>query len=379
MHHTSKATRPILFSRFPELSTLPWTALADLPTPVQPLEGLGRAIGLPALYIKREDLSSTFYGGNKVRKLEFLLADLQRRGTSKVITFGAVGSNWILALAAYGNALGIRVEPVMVNQPFTHGVRRNILAGLHFGIDPVMVPHALLAPLEIAKRLNRNRRLEGAGSGRGRTAWLPMGGTTPLGMLGPLTGALELAEQVRAGLVPEPDYLFVPLGSCGTAAGNHVGLRLAGLGTKVVAVRVVDAAICNHATYAFHCNHLIRFMVAKGVPSERLRPVAPWELTVLYGHFGKEYGGSTAGGKEAKDLVEAHEQVRLEQTYTAKAMAGLIDEVRRGKIASHKVVLFWHTYNTAAIDRFVHEDPELTAHIRDGRLRALLSRNRHTS
>ena len=114
---------------------LPYVSLGEFPTPVQKLNQLGRQLGLDNLFIKRDDLSGKVYGGNKIRKLEFLLGDALRIGAKEVLTFGSAGSNHALATAIYARQLGLKSISMLVPQPNAHYVRRNLLMSYHCGAE----------------------------------------------------------------------------------------------------------------------------------------------------------------------------------------------------------------------------------------------------
>src|SRR4030042_5011600 len=118
---------PELFQQYPKLKAIPWVSLGQFPTPVEPMARLGERLGFQRLWVKRDDLSGPRYGGNKVRKLEFLLADAQAQGRDAVLTLGAAGSNHCLATAVYAQELGLKSIAVFVPQPVQEYVRQNPL------------------------------------------------------------------------------------------------------------------------------------------------------------------------------------------------------------------------------------------------------------
>ena len=228
---------PALFRWFPELPPrLPWVELTKVPTPVQRLSGLGEVLGMGDLYVKRDDQCGLWYGGNKPRKLEFLLADALARKAKMVITFGALGSNHAVATAICGRRLGLDVVLILVDQPLSDSVRRNLLLAHAQGAELVYAGGRLGATWAAARQwLRRTIR------GQRRLSYLIRpGGSSALGCLGYVNAALELAEQIKAGELPLPDDIFVPVGSNGTIAGLEVGIRLAGLSIRVVGVCVSD-------------------------------------------------------------------------------------------------------------------------------------------
>src|SRR5688572_13833817 len=129
---TSTTAQPLLFDRYPQLARIPWMSLAEVPTPVQPID---LQIGGAECWIKRDDLTSQIYGGNKVRKLEFLLAHAAARGVKRLITAGAAGSHHALATAVFGRQTGFAVSLVLFPQPLTDHVRAVLLTDAALGAE----------------------------------------------------------------------------------------------------------------------------------------------------------------------------------------------------------------------------------------------------
>lgn len=331
----SGATNP-LFRAFPALADrIPWRPLCQSPTPI---ESLPVDAGLARLHVKRDDQSHPGYGGNKPRKLEFFLAEAELSGRDTLITLGGVGSNHALATAIHGGALGFRTDLVLYTQPPGPHVRRNLGGLLAAGARLHYAGGTGQAFLE-ARRLFARRKSEGA-----RPYFIMVGGSTRLGVLGHVSAALELAGQVRAGEIPEPDTIFVALGTAGTAAGLVGGLRLAGLRSRVVAVRVADPIVANARLVSYFATDALDFL-RRADPS--IPPIAfgPNDFRVDTGWYGKGYGHATAEGEAAIRDVDAG--LSLETTYTGKALAACLDHCRRAKRPVN--VLFWNTYSSAPV------------------------------
>ena len=192
--------------------------LADLPTPVDNADRLARKIGAGTLHVKRDDLSGTTYGGNKVRKLEFLLADALRRETDTVITFGCAGSNHAIATALYAKECGLRTVAMLTPQTNSHAVQKNLRAHLVAGTELRHCSDDNDARRSAAEYV-RGRRA----AGFPEPVIVPGGGTSGLGALGFVNAALELSAQIDAGQLPEPELVYVALGTMGTAAGLAIG------------------------------------------------------------------------------------------------------------------------------------------------------------
>ena len=346
-----------LFQRYPALqASLPYASLATLPTPVEPWSRLGAKAGIGGLYVKRDDISGEAYGGNKVRKLEFLLACAQALGARTVLTFGAAGSNHALATAIYAEQLGLEAISMMVPQQNAHSVQRNLLRGQAAGASLRLFggrkPVSQGTVQEVVERFR---------SGAGRPFIIPAGGSAPLGVVGFVNAALELAGQVEAGLIPEPDRIYVASGTMGTCVGLLLGLAAAGLKTEVVAVRVTTAPYTSPAK--------ARKLFARTLGLLRRADGSFPDLAFPEGRFtlrdeflGEGYARYTEAGAAAVKAVKALEGVSLEGTYTGKALACLISDGASGTL-ENKNALFWNTYNSRSQDKALknvdyHQLPE---------------------
>ena len=326
----------LLFDRFPNLrDRLPWLPLATVPTPVEALPSPDGFRG--RLFVKRDDLTSPLYGGNKVRKFEYLLADARRRGARALVTAGGIGSNQGLAAALHGAALGFVVELSLSWQPVTEAVRRAVRGMVAAGARIRYARGAVGMFLNAAAAMRERRRA-------GQTPYyVPIGATNALGSVGYVAAALELAAQIRAGEVPEPDRLFVPAGTCGTAAGLLVGCRVAGLRTRVMAVRVVDRAVANTTLLLWRA-HRVAALLARLDPAVPRVRIGRREVDVVGGFAGEGYGAPTPAAEQA--LAWAAPRLHLETTYTGKALAACLASCRDR--ASGETVLFWNTHNSAS-------------------------------
>ena len=326
-----------LYARFPELEErLPRLDLCRRPSPVRRLSALEQHLGRAGLWLKNDGLLGSIYGGNKVRKLEFVLADVQRRRASTILTFGGTGSHHCLATAIYGLELGIRVAAVLLEQPETDEVRINLRLLEAAGARTVRagsLPAAAARAAWLALRCSELRLPP-------RPPYLLwVGASTPLGCVGYVNAALELAGQVREGLLPEPRAVLLPLGSKGTAAGLLLGLRLAGLKTSVIAVQVSDMPAVGARGVARLANATARLLRRRGAPIDPLSFRAD-DLTVISSPETRRYGHPTRQGEEAKALLRRLEGLTLDSTYTAKTVAALIE-----RADLPRPLLYWHTLN----------------------------------
>jgi 1-aminocyclopropane-1-carboxylate deaminase/D-cysteine desulfhydrase-like pyridoxal-dependent ACC family enzyme len=335
---TGRRSARELFARYPGTMALPWVELATLPAPIEPFPALAEAAGAGALWVKRDDLAGDPYGGNKVRKLEFLLGEALAAGASDVITFGAAGSNHALATALYGARVGLRVHSMLMSQPNARYVRRNLLAGAAAGADLHHFPdraHAMRAAAALRRRLRART---------GREPYvIPFGGTTPLSSAGFVSAGLELGTQLEYHELPEPDAVYVPLGSMGTAAGIGLGMRAAGLRTRLVGVPVVSYEMDSPQALL----DLIRRTQDVIRAAEPAFPALRWsvdDFDIARGFLGEEYARFTAAGMEAVALA-GKAGLHLEGTYTGKTLAALLAHGRAGALEG-RTVLLWDTYNS---------------------------------
>ncbi len=342
---------PYLFGRFPRLAEkIPWMPLGSFPTPVCKMEKLGQKLGCSDLYIKKDDLSGEEYGGNKVRKLEFILADAVRRRSGPVITVGAVGSNHVLATTIYAKKAGLGTVGIFVPQPVQENLRDNILCNGMMGceIEPVGgFGGAILAAGKVYVR-------EWIKSGR-RPYMLGPGGSSTLGVIGYVEAAFEIATQIESGVMPEPEFVFAPIGSGGTFAGLALGLKLAGLASQPVGVRVVDKFMATEKRMAHMANKALQYL-RKIDPSIPNAETAPEEIHIEHDYFGAGYAHYTKKGVDAIKEAAELEGIKLEGTYSGKNMAAFMDFM--GVPARSKSRgLFLSTYNSRPLDEMLRECP----------------------
>jgi len=158
---------------------------------------------------------------------------------------------------------------------------------------------------------------------------------------------LELKSQIEAGLMPEPELIFVALGSGGTMAGLEVGLRIAELKTKVIGVRVVDRVVANAHRIASLVNRTIQLLQRCGC-SVPVTPIQARSVTFFHSSFGSAYGAETAEGRRMLEQMQELEGITLDTTYTAKALAGCVEYLRRQRL-QHSVHLFWNTCSRSCL------------------------------
>lgn len=321
----------LLHERFPELrERLPFVRLGDGPSPVRRLEGVdGRGNDL---WVKDEGAYGGPWGGNKVRKLEWVLPDVKRRRRRTVLTFGALATNHGLATALYAREVGLGAALALVDQPVDDHVRAQLErlrasgATLHFTHTRARTVAAL--PWLLARHASPLPPYV-----------LPAGGSSPVGALGYVEVALELAEQVRAGELPEPAWAVVAVGTGGTAAGLALGLRLAGLRTRVLAVVVNDLLRLDERMLARLAGRSARLLARRDATLPPGLEAVGASLVVTRDWLGAGYGQATPESNLAREVAAG---VGLDPVYTAKAFAGLLGESAAGRLSGPLLFLQTH-------------------------------------
>jgi D-cysteine desulfhydrase len=333
----SAVAEPALFRRFPALrGRVPHHPFLAGPTPVGPLP----LPGAPDLWLKRDERSASLYGGNKPRKLEFLMGAAEARRARRVMTTGGIGTHHGLATTIFARACGIATTLVLVDQPVTREVRESLRLFSAYGaevVDARSVPGAVVHGARVLAR----SWLRGE-----RPYFVPTGGTSAAGNLGFVSAGLELAEQVREGALPEPAELFLPIGSGGSVAGVALGLRLAGLATRVVGVLATDILPPSPERLARLARAVLRRLRRADPALPALRFDAR-DFEVCRSQMGPGYGAATPAAEAALAEAEAA-GLHLDLTYSAKCLAEVLARGRRGELP-RRPVLFWNTFNSVDV------------------------------
>lgn len=345
-----------LFELFPRLAPhAGFSTLGDFPTPVEPLLRLAPELpGALHCYVKRDDLSSPLYGGNKVRTLEALFGQAQREGRAWVAATGAYGSNHAVATVLHGARLGLRTAVLLFPQPASETARANLRVSLGRADEVLSLPHWSCLPFS-AWWFSRSCQV------RGEPALImPPGGAIPRGCLGFLSAGLELALQVQSGLLPPPAEVVIAVGSTCSTAGLLVGLALAarlelGFSTsdpsrprpQLVAVRVTPWPVTSPLRILRLAGRVVRWLYA--LTGERVFDVTHAELArgleLDPGQIGSGYGLPTPAGAAAIARSGAL-SAALDTTYAAKSAAGLLARLRE---RPECVRVFWSTKSSAPL------------------------------
>ncbi|MBI2375297.1 MAG: pyridoxal-phosphate dependent enzyme [Deltaproteobacteria bacterium] len=313
---------------FATLDEIPRLGLVKSPSPVERLRALEGPLGLAWLGVKRDDQLEVWHGGTKIRKLDYLLAVPRFRDAKGWVSFGATGSGHLVALTSAATALEKTLDVHMFFEPVSEGVLENLaytISGptrIHYSPSRIQIglfhPSVFLSP-----------------------EWhglpvIPPGASTPIGSIGVARGALELARQVAAGLLPEPQHLYVPFGSGGTVAGLWAGLALSPLRPVIHAVSTVERIFSPKSGLEGLARKTARELAERGLPTADLRAI---NVHVIRDQLGDGYGETTPGSLAATSRL--HELgLAGEPIYSGKAFAGLLANAERHRSEN---VIFWLT------------------------------------
>ena len=326
--------------------SVPWVELGEFPTPITELPGDATMPGGVG-FVKRDDLSSNVYGGNKVRTLELLFGDALARQSKVVFATGAYGSNHAVATALHAQRVGLSARALLFPQPISWAALENLRVTLEVSDQLYALPHFGFLPFSMLRHARR-RDLGGV------TLMAP-GGATPRGALGYVSAALELAEQIEAGVLPPPRRIVVGIGSTCTTAGLLVGLDLArrlGIGFRnaepeLVAVRVTPWPVTSRFRILGLAERTARVVAALAgdqalaVSGRRLGE----RLSIESRYLGHGYGRETAAGRIAMERWALYGLPPLDTTYSAKAAAAFLEQAASSKFPT----LFWSTKSSAPL------------------------------
>ncbi|MCR9222059.1 MAG: D-cysteine desulfhydrase [Alphaproteobacteria bacterium] len=325
------------------LARFPRIHLAHLPTPLEPMERLSKELGGPTLWIKRDDCTGLSTGGNKTRKLEFLMAEARAEGADLVLTQGATQSNHARQTAAFAAKLGIDCHILLEDRTGStdpaYTANGNVFLDFLHGATAETRPGGLDMNAELEAAAERLRA-------QGRTVYaIPGGGSNPTGALGYANCALELVHQANErGL--RIDRIVHATGSAGTQAGLVTGLQALNAGIPVLGIGVrAPKPKQEESVYALACATADKLGCAGVVARE--------DVVANTDYVGPGYGVPTPECLEAIELFAQLEGILLDPVYSGKGAAGLIDLIRKGEIGRDETVVFLHTGGAAGLFGYV--------------------------
>ncbi len=345
-----------LFRAYPALGKkIPYINLGNFPTPIYKAEAFANRLNIKNFYIKRDDLSglqipnnTILPGGNKVRKLEFLLADALTFGASSVLTVGDAGSNHAMTTAAYAQHLGLKSFLMLAPQPPTAYTRRNLLLDVYFGADIRYFSSSAqrdVAITKLARDLNTQKQP--------LPYFIPIGGSNEIGSIGFINAAFELKEQIEAGIMPTPDIIYVTCGSTGMVAGLMIGLKIANISCTVIPVRVSMTAEHKKFLLLEILNKTAAYVHSHDTTVPLLHYTQE-DVLIENNFIGPDYAAITQEASQAIELLFSTEGIKLDGTYTGKTLAAVISDAQQGKLGN-KTILFWNSFSAGDYKSFTNK------------------------
>lgn len=316
-----------------QLSDIPRTPLAFLPTPLEPLPNLSKHLGGPTIWVKRDDQTGLATGGNKARKLEFLLAEAQAQDADTLITAGAPQSNHARQTAATAARAGLRCTLVLRGE-LPSNTSGNILLDRLLGAD--IVWSGTRAQNEVMQEVADELRARAQ-----RPYIIPTGGSNATGALGYILAMQEFVAQAKDVDMDFESIVFAT-SSGGTQAGMIVGARASGFAGRIIGISVHERA-----------EELVPKLVEiANAAAQRIMPSETFDardFEVNHNYIGEGYAIMGAPEREAIEIAAQTEGLLVDPVYTGRALAGLIDLIRKGEFKPEQNILFWHTGGTPAL------------------------------
>jgi L-cysteate sulfo-lyase len=329
----------------PHLASRPRKQIGFFPTPLHRLDRLSGQLGVN-LFLKRDDMTGvSLFGGNKVRKLEYLMGDAIEQGCDTVFTFGATQSNHAMQTVTACRRFGLTpiLYLVAIVEPSPEDIRANLL------LDKVLGAEIHIVPMngktedeadELAVKLAEEQcaKLEAQGH---KCYMVPMGGASHVGSSGFVAGFVEMARQMEQ-LGQHADYVFHGTGTGGTLAGLAAGKALTGSDTKIISINVSPKPLEHYAKIAKLATDTLAYLGSD-------KTVAAEDLYFDQSYYAPGYEIPNQGATDAIKLLARTEGILLDPVYTGKGFAGMLDYIRTGKVPQGSTVVYWHTGGETAL------------------------------
>lgn len=324
------------------IEKLPRFRLTGLPTPLEALPRLSRELGGPELWVKRDDLTGLALGGNKSRKLEFLVGRALEEGADTLITLGAAQSNHCRQTAAAAAKAGLRCE-LILNGKKPELANGNLLLNRLFGANEHWI--------ERSERASKLKSLAEDPRARGRKPYLiPVGGSNGVGATGYVVAMIELMGQLRT-IGHRVDHIVFGSSSGGTQAGILLGARVAGFEGELHGLSI-DKNDPEHFEYEMEVAQIANDCAAYIGANEHFTRD---DVKMVYGYMGEGYGVVGDLEREAIRLMARTEGIVLDPVYAGRAFGALVDLIRKGSFKRGETVLFWHTGGAPALFAYAKE------------------------
>ena len=320
------------------LADIPRIDLGFTPTPLEPLDRLSESLGGPRIWIKRDDCTGLATGGNKTRKLEFLMADAMAHRADTVITFGAVQSNHARQTAAACAKLGLECHLILTRRVAWKHPEYETSGNVLF--DRLLGAH--LHFLETAEAESASAKLIDDLARKGRRCYsIPTGGSNAIGALGYVRCAAEILDQSQSRGF-RPDRIVHATSSGGTQAGLIAGLAAADSDCAVIGVNVYDT---NHDRIERRIGRLLADLLLR----LQLTADVPGKVRIVHDFIGEDYGIPTQQTLQAIATLAATEGILVDPVYSGKGLVGLLELIRQNELAACDNIVFVHTGGVASL------------------------------
>lgn len=324
------------------LESLPRFSLTQLPTPIEPLAALSGEIGGPALLIKRDDQTGLALGGNKARKLEFLVGDALAKGCDTLVTVGAAQSNHCRQTAAAAAKAGLQCE-LILNGGKPETPNGNLLLNKLLGANEHWI--------ERSQRVGKLQSLAQELRASGRKPYpITVGGSNGVGATGYVVAMIELVEQLRVSR-QRVDHIVFGTSSGGTQAGIELGARITGYSGRLHGLSI-DKNDPEHLEFESEVAQIANDCA--GYIGADVRLTAS-DIKVVYGYKGEGYGVVGDLEREAIRMMARREGIILDPVYSGRAFGALLHLIRKGMFRKDETVLFWHTGGAPALFAYATE------------------------
>ncbi len=327
------------------LTSRPKKEIGFFPTPLHKLENLSAMLGVN-LYLKRDDMTGvSLFGGNKIRKLEYLIGDAVAKGCDTVFTFGATQSNHAMQTVTACRRFGLTpiLYLVAIVEPSEEDVRSNLLLDKIMGAEIHIVPmngktEDEADDLAVALAEEHCKKLEAQGH---KCYMVPMGGASAVGSSGFVSGFVELSRQMEQ-IGRHADYIFHGTGTGGTLAGLAAGKKLIDSDTTIISINVSPKPAEHYAKIAKLATDALHYLGSD-------KSVSADDLHFDQSYYAPGYEMPNPGASEAIKLLARTEGILLDPVYTGKGFAGMLDYIRTGKVPQGSTVVYWHTGGATAL------------------------------
>ncbi|MDH4128616.1 MAG: pyridoxal-phosphate dependent enzyme [Spirochaetota bacterium] len=329
-----------LFKYFPQIKEkVPWVTLGNFPTRVTLLSNIVKNLPIKSFWVKRDDETSSIFGGNKIRNLEFEFGKIIQLKKKLILAYGSIGSNFTVACCMFGKHFNIPVNLILFDTVRTEDVENNYKINSALANKITFSKSIMFLPYYVIKEVINTHHMD--------RYLMPPGGTSPLSVLGYINAMFELKEQIDNHELPIPNYIFLPVGTGGTIAGLLIGKTILKLPIKIIGITVFEKFLTNISMIKILIYRSVKYFNSIANTNISAKKIFS-EINLVNDFLGDGYAHPTNESNSTIKLLMDNEGLILDGTYTGKGMAGAINIIK-SSLKSNDNVLFWHSYNSQDI------------------------------